>query len=196
MLRLEVARLRREVAPARLELEQHGLRRLACEPEVAPGRVVAEALGRDRRHGRVEQRLERDDGELVDELLHLCVREHGEAPEARLARSLQQLEPGGGIGGENRRRSRPERRGDRTLGARRDLERAEHELCSLLGERAGGRRKPFLLREHPLHGERSLAGQPGTLCQALALTRRLAGPKRRLVGDPLELGGVCGSRIG
>ena len=50
------------------ELEQNGLGRLAREPQLAARRVVAEALGVTDGARGVEQRLERDDGELGDEL--------------------------------------------------------------------------------------------------------------------------------
>ena len=195
-LRFEIARLRCEVAPARLELEEHGLRGLAGEPQIAARRVVAEPLGRHGRDPRVEQRLERDDGELVDEVLRPAAGEDRQAAETGLARPLQQLEPCGRIRGEDRRRARAERGSDCPLGARGHVERAEHELCPLLGKRPGRGRKPFLLRENALHCERPLAGEPGTLREVLALARRLAGAECRLVRRPFELDGIAVSRLG
>ena len=119
---LKLRHLRRQRSPARLELEQHRLGGFAREPELAPDRVVPEALGGDCRLGDGEQVAQRDDGQLGDALGRSATDEDGEAAESGIACPPQQLEAGGRIVGDERGRPPAERGGNRTLGARHDVE--------------------------------------------------------------------------
>ena len=79
---VEPGRLDLELPAPRLELELHRLRGLAREPQLAAGRVVAEALLGHRRDARGEQRVLGDDRKLADEV----ARDRGRsAPAARRA---------------------------------------------------------------------------------------------------------------
>ena len=169
-----------ERGPPALELEQDRLGRLADEPELAARGVVAEALGRDGRRRDVEQRLERDDRELRDELLRSAPCEHGEAAEPCRTGALQEREPHGRVVRDDGRRPRPERGRDGPLGACRHVERRERETRPVLGERPRSRRQALLLGERLLESADALADELGALGDRdpLSLGARAPPPRR------------------
>ena len=174
-----------ECASPALELEQDGLCGLAHEPELAPRRVVAEALGRHRRRGDLEQLVERHDGKLRHELLRRASCEHCQASEARCSSALQQREPDGRVVCEHGRRTRPQRGGDRALGARRDVEFGQGEASAVLREGASCRRQAFLLGQRLLERTNTLAHELCALGDGNTLA--LGGPRRVRSPGRLEL---------
>ena len=161
-----------------MEREQHCLGRLADEPELSAGRVVAEPFGRDRRPRDLQELVERDDGKLVDEILRRATCEHGEASEARSAGALEQGEPDRGIVGEDRRGACPQRGGDGALGAGGHLDLTEREPRTVFGERPCGRWKPFLLGQRLVERTHALVSQS----HALRKRRPLAFRRARVLG--------------
>src|SRR5581483_7717968 len=157
-----------KTSPASVQLEQQRLRRLAGEPELAASRVVAEALERHRRNGGRQELVLRNDGERADELGRIAPDQDGEAAEARRPRALEQREARSRVVGDERRRARAERRSDRTLVPRIDVEQREHDALALFGQRARGRRKTLSL------GERAVERAQPVLVQAHLLGDRSA----------------------
>src|SRR6188768_617230 len=160
---LERSRLGMKRRSPTLELEEHGFRRLAHEPELTCDRVVAEAL---RRHGRdryVEQRLERHDRVLANELLWRATGEHRQAAETGRPRPLEQREPERRVVREDRGRTRAQRRGDSALATWLDVDRRESESCSILRERSCCGRKPFLLGQCLVEGPYTFLHELGAL---------------------------------
>src|SRR5204862_4431665 len=155
-------RLLRQCCTARLELEEDSLGRLAGEPQLAPLRVVAVPVARDRRYCRAQQLVLRDDGKLGNELDRIASREHAQRAEPGGCGPLEQLQ-------RSLRRRRDERRGtgaergrDRALRARLDLDQRQREALALLGKRTRRRRdslslrqRAFARREPLLRGERA-----------------------------------------
>ena len=108
-------------------------------------------------------------GYSLDEILRRPAREHREAAQAGGASTLQEGETAGGVVRDDRCRSRTKRGSDGALLTRRDVERSEREPGTVLGERASGGRKAFLLGERLLERADALAherrafGEPGAL---------------------------------
>ena len=151
--------------PARLsfQLELERLRGLACEPQLAPLRVVAEPFLRDGRYRGGQQLLEWNDGHRTDELRRVPPDEHDEAAEPCGTGVLEQLEAPGGSLGENRSPAMAERRRHGCLAARLDVHRAQRQRLSLLGERACGGRQPLALVERTLDRDSAPLGQSSLL---------------------------------
>ena len=159
----ERARLLAQPAGLSLQLELERLRGLACEPQLAPLRVVAEAFHGHGRYGRCEQFFEWDDGHRPDELGGILPHEHDEAAEPGRACVLEQLEAAGGAVRENGRSAMAERRRHRRLAARLDVRGAQSKRLALFRERAGGGRQPLALVERPLDRDGSPLGKPRLL---------------------------------
>ena len=87
-----------------------------------------------------------------------------------------------------RGRTMAERRGDRALAARLDLEQLQRELLAVLGECAGRRRDAFALGERLLERDEPLARQRDARLEIFALAQRGACGGVRLVGGATELG--------
>ena len=149
----------------RLELEQDGLRRLAREPQLAARRVVAESLAR---HGRNRATTGAPPSQRPAGRRLARLDDHGERAEPRRAGTLEQSERGADVVGDERRRALAQRRGDRALHPRLDVEQRQREPLALLRERPSGRRKSLAL------GERALERREPLLEQTYALGERLA----------------------
>ena len=122
-----------------MQLEQHRLGRLAHEPQLSGCRVVPEPLARYRGARRVEQRVERDDRVVGHDFLRRASRQDREAAEACSPCALKEREPNGGVVGDDRRGTSPERGGDGSLLPRADVERRERESGAVLASaRAAG----------------------------------------------------------
>ena len=134
--RAQLFDLRLERPPARLELEQHRLRRLAREPELAALRVVAEPLARHGRNGGRQERLLRDDRQIGLARLD----DDRERAEPRRPRALEQRERGADVVGDERRRALAQRRRDRAFHPGLDVEHRQREPLALLGQRTSRRR--------------------------------------------------------
>jgi hypothetical protein len=96
----QLLHLGRERPAAGIELEQDRLGGLSGEPQLAPARVVAEALGRDGGLGGREQLVQRNDRQRRDALGRRAD-EDGEAAETGVAGASQQRERGGRIVGDD-----------------------------------------------------------------------------------------------
>jgi hypothetical protein len=194
----EQPRLLGQRAPARVELEQHRFRRLAREPQLATIRVVAVAVGRDRRNLRLQQLGLVDDGQPVDELAHVAADEHAQRAEPCRRRALEQRERRLRPVGDERRCARTERRGHRALRARLDAEQRQGQRFALLGERARRRGNPLPLRERVLEGREPLLRGESALGERVALVRRLARRGACVQRLPLELLGrrAAARRVG
>ena len=154
-LPLQLADLGRERTATGLQLEPHGFRGLAREPQLAALGIPTEAFGRHGGNGRIEQLLLRHDGKLGDELGRIASDEDDEISEARRARAFDERERRARVGREQRRRAPSQRRGDRALAALGHVDHRQREPLALFGQRTRGGRKPFAL------GERSLErGEP------------------------------------
>ncbi len=164
-LRFEPDGFRVERRTPTLQLEQHGLGGLPDEPELAATRVVPEALGRDRRCGDVQQRVDGDDRILGDDLLRRSAGEDGQAAESGRARPLEEREPDGGVVREHGRRASAQCSSDRSLGARLDVERGEGEPGAVLGQSASSGRKALLLGERLIERSNPLTDELDPLIQ-------------------------------
>ena len=164
-----------QLTSARLELEQHGLGRLAGEPQLAAAGVPADPVLGHGGHPRGEQLVACDDRQL-HELSRILSDQHEHRAEARRLRLRDELQPATRRRGEHRRGAMTERCGGRALRARLDLEHLERELLAFLGEGARRGRDSLALRERLLE-----CGQP--------LAREL---HARLEVVPLAHGGACG----
>src|SRR5581483_712297 len=169
----ERLRLRRERRPARLELEQHRFRRLAREPELAALRVVAVAVARDGRHGRVQELRALDDRELRDERARVAD-QNAQRAEPGLGRLLEEVESRPGGRRDEGRRALAERRGNGALVAGIDLEERQGQALAPLGERTGGRWNPLALGERALERREALLRGQCTLGERVAVVRSLA----------------------
>src|SRR5205823_4685424 len=142
---------------------------LAREPELAAGGVVAEALARHRGDRRREQLLLRHHGQLVDEPGGIAPDEDDEGAEAGRPSPLEERESRRRVVGEERRRPRAERRGDRPLAARLDVEERKRDPLAFFCERAGRRRQALALGERPVEGAKPLLEQAHLLDEGGAL---------------------------
>src|SRR5581483_1617280 len=176
-----------QLAPARVELEQHRLGRLAREPELAALRIPADAVLGHGRHARGEQLRARDDRQ-VDEVARVAADEHEHGAEAGGARLVDELEAALRVLREHGRGAMAERRGGRALAAGFDLEQLQRELLALLGERTRRRGQALALGERLLERRQPLACEAHARLEILVLAHR--GPCRgiRLVGGAAELG--------
>ena len=139
-------------------------------------------------HGRGEQLLARDHRQ-VDELAQIATHEHEQRAETRVHRLADQLEAALRARRHDRGRAMAERRGDRALGARLDLEQLQRELLAALGQCAGGRRDAFTLGERLLERDEPLARHGHASLEVFALAQCGACGGVRLVGGATELGG-------
>ncbi|MDQ3086398.1 MAG: hypothetical protein M3Q67_06320, partial [Actinomycetota bacterium] len=167
----DFCRLRCYLAAPGFELEQNRLGRLAREPQLSAGRVVAEPFPSYGRHRSAKQLVPGHDRVLLDELLWFDAGENSEAPEALSSSPLEQLERGARIVGENRGSAGAQGGRDSALGPGLDLERSERKVCSTFGKSARGRRKTFLLREDTLEGAKPLTREACLLGKTVSLGR-------------------------
>ncbi len=159
-----------------MELEQHGLRGLTREPELATRRVVAEALGRHGGDLGVEKRGERYHGHLAHELLRRTPGQDRQAPQAGGTGALEEREPYDRVVRQHRRRTRAQRSRDGAFRPRLDVERREGEPRAALCQGASCGRKTFLLGERLLQRTRPLARELHPLGEAIALLLRARAP--------------------
>ena len=176
-------------SPARVHLQEHGLGRVAGEPELAPRRIEAEALFRHRRRASVEQVVQWNDRQRGHELLRISSCEHRQAAEPSGLRPLEQLEPSARIGREHCRSEAPERGRHGPLRALIDLDRGQGDPLSLLGERSCRRRQTLVLADRMLERGHPLVGRACPLGEIVPLRCRGPGDGRSLVGESLQLGG-------
>ena len=176
-----------ELPLPRLQPEQDRLGGLAGEPELAALWVVAEALVRDRRDGRGEESVDRDDRQLGDALGRPLAHEHGQAAEPGFPGVLEQREARGGILGHDGRCTPPERRRHGALGSRLDVQQGERELGSFVCERPRRGGNPFALGKRALERRQTLLRQLGALGEVVADVRGRARRRCRLVRSRLEL---------
>ena len=127
------------------ELELHGLRRLAGEPQLSALGVVAYPIARNRRAGRAQQVFGLDEREPCERLTGRG--DDYEAAQPRGPGALDQLEARRRIRGEQSRGAAAERRGDRALQAWLDVELAQRQTRTLFGECARGRGRRQATRE-------------------------------------------------
>ena len=93
-----------QLAAAGIQLEQDGLCRLACEPQLAALRVPADPVGGHRRHPGGQQRGTIDDRQ-VGERTWIAANQHKQRPEPRRHGLLDKGERAGGAVGQDRRRT-------------------------------------------------------------------------------------------
>jgi hypothetical protein len=176
----------------RLHLEEERLGRLAGEPEFSAGRVVAEALDGDGGHRRGEQLLFRYDGKLGFALAD----DDRERSEPGIARPLEERERRVRVGGDERRGALAERRDDRALHPRLDLEERERDALAFLCERPGGRGEPFAFGEPTVERLQTLLEEPRLLCERLALAAdALVEDAARLLGRGAQPREPCLGRL-
>jgi hypothetical protein len=189
--RLELVDLGGESAATRLELQPHRLGGFAGEPELATVRVVTEALGSDRGNRRVQELFLRDDRKLVDEGGRIT-RQHDDVAQTGRTRTFRQCECRPRVAGDERRRAVSERRGDRPLAARLDVEQRERQPLPLLGKRPCSGRKSLALGERTLECLQTLASESRLLTQRLAFGAHAgvenAARPRQLCAQALEQG--------
>jgi hypothetical protein len=164
---LQLVHLGGEGAAACLELEPDGFGRLAREPDLSTLGVVAEALRSHGRNPRVEQLLLRDDRQLADELARVAC-EDNDAAEACGPGSLGQRERGTCVCSHERRRAMAERRCDRALASRLDVEERECKPLTLLCECTRRGRQSFALGERPLECLQTVVGDSCLFPERLA----------------------------
>ena len=182
-----------QLAAARVELEENGLRGLARKPELAVLRVPADPFCGHCRDLRGEQFVERQHGH-VHELARVAADEYQHRPEAGRVRLLDQLERPGGMRCEHCRSAMSERGGRRALGTRLDLELLERKLLTFLGERACGRRKPFALRKRLLEREEAFPREADASLEIFLFPQRRAGGGIGVVRQAAEVGGRRAAR--
>ena len=185
---LELLGLVRQGAPARVELEQHSLGRLAGEPELASLRVVAVTFSRDEnaalRAREVARLGEPDVGEQFGDPLaagprlhtarqglRACERragralfvsagrhQHAQVAQAGFARPVDEPERGARVGCNYRGGAAGQGRGDRALVAGLDLEQRERQLLPFLCERPRRGRQAFALGQRVLEHGQAARG--------------------------------------
>src|SRR5262249_38635994 len=107
-------------------------------PELASSRVVPEALTGHGRRLRVEELVERNDGEAGDDVLRRAAGEHPEAAEPALADLPQELEAGASVFHDHCGRTRAESSRDCSLPTSRDGVASASRAPSSESARAAG----------------------------------------------------------
>ena len=185
-------------AAARVELQQHRLRGLAGEPELAAVGVEAMTFARDEhpalgpfelgwlgepdvgqqlgdtlaagpRAHVARERLRADERRPRRPLLPARRHEHRKIAEPGLARPLDETQRGARVGRDERCGPPGQRGGHRPLVTGVDLEQRQRQPLAFLGERSRRRRETLALGERVLQRGQPLAGESGLFLQSLAL---------------------------
>ncbi len=186
---LELLDLGGVLAAPGLELQKQRLCRRAGEPELTATRVPADAVARHGGDGRGQELPGLDDRQALHDPARVAPHEDDQRPEPGGLGLPDELEPARGIVDDQARAEPAERGCDSELGAGLGLDRREHEPLAALGERSGGRRKPFALRERPVEGSETLPRELGAGAQVVALACCGAGSAIGLLGGVAELVG-------
>ena len=161
------------------ELEQHGLRRLARVPELAPLGVVGKAFTGHRELRCIEQLLLLDDPSLGLR----AADDDAEVPETGSARLLEERQCARCVSRQDSAGPPGKGGSNRALVAGVDREGRKDEALAPLGQRTGSRRKSLELCQRPLERAEALTSQPRLLAKPLPLR----GSRSRRIG-PESLG--------